>query len=123
MRNLLLRILINAVALWITAELLTTRISVSQDFGTLLIVAAVFGLVNAFIRPIAKILTLPINLLTLGLFTFVLNGLMLMLTAYLTGLVDLGDGGFFSTLWNSILASIVISIISMVLIWILPDKK
>lgn len=123
MRNLILRILINAVALWITAELLTEQITISRDFGTILIVAVVFGLVNALVRPIAKLLTLPINFLTLGLFTFVLNGLMLMLTAYITGLVDLGDGGFFATLWNSILASIVISIISTVLTWFLPDKK
>lgn len=123
MRNLILRILINAVALWITAELLTEQITISQDFGTLLIVAVVFGLVNALIRPIARLLTCPLSIITLGLFTFVINGLMLMLTAYLTGLVEIGGGGFFSTLWNAILAGIVISIISTVLSWFLPDKK
>jgi len=120
--RIILRILINAVALWITAQLMA-EINISSDLGTLLIVATVFGLVNTFIRPIAKLLTFPINFVTLGLFTFVINGLMLMLTAYLTGLVEISGEGFFQTLWASILASIVISIVSIVLSWFLPDEK
>jgi len=101
-----------------------TDVDFGGDWQTLLIVAVVFGLVNAFIRPLAKIVTLPINILSLGLFTFVLNGLLLMLTAYITGFVSFGEGGFFSTLWTAILASIVISIVSTILEWVLPiDKK
>ena len=68
-------------------------------------------------------MTLPINILSLGLFTFVLNGLLLMLTAYITGMVTFGEGGFFNTLWTAILASIVISIISTILGWVLPNGK
>jgi putative membrane protein len=121
--RILIRIFINAVALWFTAWLMTD-VDIGGDWQTLLIVAVVFGLVNAFIRPLAKIVTLPINILSLGLFTFVLNGLLLMLTAYITGFVSFGEGGFFSTLWTAILASIVISIVSTILEWVLPiDKK
>jgi putative membrane protein len=121
--RILIRIFINAVALWFTAWLMTD-VDFGGDWQTLLIVAVVFGLVNAFIRPLAKIVTLPINILSLGLCTFVLNGLLLMLTAYITGFVSFGEGGFFSTLWTAILASIVISIVSTILEWVLPiDKK
>ena len=70
--NLLLRWLINAVSLLLISHLMPS-IHVA-GFGTALITALILGLVNAFIRPILIIITLPINILTLGLFTFVING-------------------------------------------------
>lgn len=78
----------------------------------LLVAAAVLGLVNAFVRPVLFLLTLPINIVTLGLFTFVLNGLMLMLTS---GLVPgFSVSGFWAAVWASILLSLVSTFLSMV---------
>ena len=115
--RLLLRVVINAIALWVTAQLIS-GISVTGSLWGLLIVAAVFGLVNAFIRPIVKVLTFPLTILTLGLFTFVVNALMLMLVAWFTDGLSI-EGGFLTAL----LGSIVISIVSMLLTSILPDSN
>ncbi len=84
MRSLLLHWLLNAAALWVAAWLLP-----GLDFqGTivqLLMVAAVFGLVNSLVRPILTVLTCPLIVVTLGLFTLVINALMLLLTGALVG--------------------------------------
>jgi len=77
--KLILRIVINAVALWVTT-LILAAIGITGGVGNLLIVAIIFGLVNAFIRPVVKLLSLPLTLITLGLFTLVINALMLLLT-------------------------------------------
>src|SRR5262245_22854330 len=79
--GILLRFLINAAALWLAAEVVP-GIHAGRP-GSILAVALVFGLVNVLIRPILKLLTCPIILLTLGLFTLVVNALMLMLTAWI----------------------------------------
>lgn len=117
--RLIIRLLINAAAIWLTAEFLP-GMSVADGFGNLLLVAVIFGVVNAFIRPIAKLLTLPLRIVTLGLFTIVINGFMVMLTAWLVDALTL-DGGFFNQLFTAIVASIVIGAISTVLTWLLPD--
>lgn len=119
--KLVLRIIINAVALWVTA-LVIPSITISGNIINLLIVAIVFGLVNALIRPIVKLLTLPINVVTLGLFTLVINALMLMLTAWLTDALTI-EGGFIQSFLIALLGSVLISIVSMVLSWFLPDDK
>jgi putative membrane protein len=90
--------------------------NIEGGFGNLLIVSIVFGLVNAFIRPIVKLLTLPINVITLGLFTIVINMFMLYITSWIIG-KDMSTGG----LLNTLLASIIISIVSTLLSWILKD--
>lgn len=77
----LLRWLINALALWIAAEVVP-GIDVA-GLGNLLLAALVIGLINAFIRPILRILTIPITILTLGLFLLVLNALLFWLAAAL----------------------------------------
>lgn len=118
--KLILRIIINAVALWITA-LVIPSINLSSDILQILLVAIVFGLVNALIRPIVKLLTLPISVITLGLFTIVINALMLMLTAWLVDALTIDAGGFIQNFLIAVLGSIVISIVSMVLSWFLPD--
>ncbi len=118
--RLIIRLLINAAAIWVTARALP-GISVADGFGNVLLVAVIFGVVNAFIRPIAKLLTLPLRIVTLGLFTFVINGLMVMLTAGLVDVLSL-EGGFFRQLFTAILASILIGAVSMVLTWIVPDN-
>ena len=87
----------------------------------LLVVAIVFGLVNALIRPIIKLLSLPLTVATLGLFALVINTAMLLLTAWLAGDYLVIQGGLFERLLYAFLASILISIISTVLNWFLPD--
>lgn len=118
--KLVIRILINAVALWAAAQLLPA-IQLAGDLVGILIVAIVFGLVNALIRPVISLLSLPITILTLGLFTLVINTIMLLITAGLTGdlLTIQGDG--FGRLWIALLGSIIISIVSILLSSILSD--
>jgi len=117
--KLILRILINAVAIWLTS-LLLSGFSFSGSWLNLIIVAIIFGLVNALVRPIVKLLTLPINVITLGLFTLVINTLMLMLTVWLSGTLSL-EGGMFASFFTAFIAAIIISIISTILSWFLPD--
>ena len=105
--RLLLVWLINAVALVAVAYLLP-GIEVS-NFVTALIAALVLGLVNAVIRPLLILLTLPVTLLTLGLFIFVINGLMFWLVgSFITGFVVSG-------LWWGIAGAVVYSILSWAL--------
>jgi len=96
MGRLLLRLLINAVALWLTTLILAPHVTIQPyDKGpaafvlTLLLVAAIFGIVNAIIGGIVRIVALPLYILTLGLISLVVNGLLLLLAAWLSGL-----GGF-----------------------------
>jgi putative membrane protein len=117
--KLVLRILINAFAIWFTSMLLA-NFNFSGSILNLIIVAIIFGLVNAFIRPIVKILTLPINLVTLGLFTLVINMLMLILTVWLSDSLSL-TGGIFENLLVAFVAAIIISVVSTILSWFLPD--
>jgi putative membrane protein len=117
--KLILRILINAFAIWLTSMLLA-GFSFSGSLLNLIIVAVIFGLVNALVRPIVKLLTLPINLMTLGLFTLVINTLMLILTVWLSDSLSL-TGGLFENFLFAFVAAIIISIISTILSWFLPD--
>jgi len=117
MVRIVLRIVINAVALWIAYMILRPNLLIPESFGSLLLVATVFGLVNAFIKPIVQLLSCPLTILTLGLFTLVINALMLMLTGWLTGSVN--TNGFL----YAFLGAIIISIVSTVLSWFLPDNN
>lgn len=107
----LIRFLINAVALAVAAYLIR---GITVANGTALLVAAlIFGLVNALAKPVLVALTCPLILLTLGLFLLVVNALLLGLTSWIAGQLDLGfrvDG-----FGSAILGSIVISIVSWVL--------
>ena len=85
MPKFLIRVVVNAIAIWITASILPGIQVIDNDLGTLLIVGLIFGVVNALIRPIVMLLTCPAVILTLGLFILVINGLMLSLTASLAG--------------------------------------
>lgn len=100
--NLIVRWLLNAAALGITAYLLE-GIAIS-GFGTALIASLVLGIVNAVIRPVFLLFTLPLNFLTLGLFTFVINGLMLMLAAAVVPGFEIR--GFFSAVVGSVMLSL-----------------
>lgn len=103
MTGLLLRWLILTVAI-MTAAYLFAGIHVS-GFGSALFAALILGILNALFRPILFILTLPINILTLGLFTFVINALLLMMTSGVIG--GLVVDGFGSALFGSLIISLV----------------
>ena len=108
LRKLLLSLGINAAALWVAAELVA-GIRLGERFEEVVVVAAIFALVNAFIRPVVKFFAFPVILLSLGLFTLVINAGMLMLADLLAeGLVV---AGFTSAL----LGSLIISLVSVVL--------
>jgi putative membrane protein len=118
MIKFLLRLVVNLAvtifAFWIAVQLLS-GMSFTGNLGNWVIVAIIFGVVNAVIRPIVKLLTLPINLITLGLFTLVINALMLWLTSWLSGALTVD--GFIP----AFLGALIISIVTTVLNWILPD--
>ena len=106
--NLLLRWALNALALWLTVQL-GVGVSIAQPgLGPLLIAALVVGLVNALVRPIMVILTLPITVLTFGLFLLIVNGVALALASVLS---PLEVAGF----WGAVLGALVLSVISAIL--------
>lgn len=109
-RSWVIRWLINTIALLVTAAILP-GVEVRNVF-TALLAAAAMGVVNAFVRPIFLILTLPLNLLTLGLFTFVLNGLMLLLAALFVP--GFAVSGLMSAIGGALILSLVSSLISRV---------
>ncbi|MBZ0276796.1 MAG: phage holin family protein [Anaerolineae bacterium] len=119
MRNFAIRVIINAVAIAITASLLSGVHVANNDIGTLLIIGLVFGIVNAIVRPILIFLTCPAVIVSLGLFLLVINGLMLMLTASLIP-ARLQIDGFG---W-AVLAGIIMGILGMIMESILkPEDK
>jgi len=118
----LIRVLINAAALWV-ATVLVRGISVSGTnmIVTLLVVAVIFGVVNAVIKPLLAILTCPLYILSLGLFTFVVNALMLLLTGGIAGALGLGfrvDG-----FWTAVVGAIVVSLVSFLLSMFIPEDN
>jgi putative membrane protein len=123
MTNLLVKLLGNAVALaiatWLLEDITLTGSTTGRRILTLLIVAAIFGVVNAIVKPIAKLLSLPFIILTLGLLLFVINALMLMLTSWISGKLDVPFHveGFGAAL----LGALIITIVSWFLSAVLPD--
>lgn len=110
----LIRVLVNAAALW-TASLIVPGISHDGDWITLLLVAVVFGLLNAVIRPILALLSCPLLILTLGLFTLVLNAAMLLLTGVVSQSLGLGFhvASFGPAFWGGLIVSVVSIVLSM----------
>lgn len=103
----ILKWLLNGLAIVITAYLLPgVRLS---GFGAALIAALVLGLINTFLKPVLILLTLPLNILTLGLLTFVINALLIMLTSAIVS--GFSVDGF----WWALLFSLVLSIVSYLL--------
>lgn len=114
MKNFLIRLLVNAFALSAAAWMID-GVQLSEDFGDILWVALIFGLLNAVLKPIVMFLSLPFLLVTLGLFALVVNGGMLLLTARLSDSLAV-DG-----LGSAVLGAIVISIVTMILGGVLDD--
>ncbi len=92
----------------------------SGEWWQFLIAAAIVGLANAIVKPIMRLFSLPLILLTLGLFLIVVNALVLQFSVWLSGVLDLGltSDGFF---WDTFLASIVVSIAGWLIGLVLPD--
>ena len=116
--NALGRLLANTAALWVASYLLA-GISYTGSWPGLLGVALVFGVVNAFIAPVLKVLSLPVQVLTLGLFTFVINALMLMLTSWLAQ--SLGIAFAVDGFWSALLGALIVSVVSGILSVLLVD--
>ena len=122
--NILIKLAVNAVALWI-ATLVVGRITLTggttgQKVVTLIVVAAIFAVVNTIIKPIVFFFSLPLIFVTLGLFIFVVNALMLLLTSWIAGWFDVPFQvhGFGAAL----LGALVISFVSFLVNWLLPDR-
>jgi len=113
--NLLALWIVNALALLALPYIVPT-IQVA-GFGTALLVAVVLGLINALLRPLLVLLTLPVTLLTLGLFIFVINALLFQLAGALI------DGFHVGGFWSALLGSIAYSLISWALSALLLRKK
>ena len=111
---LLWRLLINAAALW-AATRFVQGISFDGDWRLLFAVALLFGVINISVRPILKLLTLPLLILTLGLFTFVLNALMLWLTGAISDALDLGFhvDGFVPAFIGGLVVTVVSFLLSL----------
>lgn len=119
-----IRLAVNAVALWITT-LIVPGIDVAGDTATsnvltLVVVALIFGLVNAVLKPVIKVVGCVFYLLTLGLFALVVNALLFLLTDWLAQQLDLpfAIDGFWPAFWGAIVMAIVGWLISLVI----PDK-
>ncbi len=118
----IIRVLINAAGLFVATRVVPGISVGGQNYLlTLVLVAVIFGLVNAVIKPILATLTCPLYILTLGLFTFIVNALMLMLTSWIAGQVGLTFvvDGFVAAL----VGAIVISIVSFVLSLVLEERR
>ncbi len=119
-----MKIVVNAVAIWV-ATAVVPGVEVSGDglgrtIITLLVVGAIFGVVNALIKPIVKLFSFPFYLLTLGLFAFVVNAFMLQIVSWLSGKLNISFhiDDFF---WSALGAAVVVTFVSMVLNLVVPD--
>jgi len=121
----LLSVLTGAVALSLAAWMfdgITIGGATQQDqLITLLVVAAIFGVVNAIVRPIVNVLSIPLYILTLGLFFFVVNALMLMLTSWIAG--QLGVPFEVDGFWTAVFGAIVITLASALIGLVLPKPR
>lgn len=120
---MLLAVLANAVALWVAAVLLPGITFGGEGTSlvlTVILVAALFGVLNAIVKPLLKLLSLPFIVLTLGLFLIVVNALMLSLTSWLAGVLGL-EFTVESFFWDAVLGSLIVSAVGVVTSMMLPD--
>ena len=114
--NFVIRLLVNALALWVATQLVP-GVVFTGEWPTLIGVAIVFGLVNAIAKPVTKVVTFPIIILTFGFFLLVINGLMLMLTSAVSGWFSLGFdvSGFEAAFWGALVVSLVNAAASLIM--------
>ena len=119
MARFLIKLLVNAVALWVAASIVTgvNVVPYASDTGavvvTYLLVALIFGLVNSIVGSIVRFVTFPLYILTLGLFSLIVNGALLMLAAWVSGF--LGFGLVVDGFWEGVLGAVVLSIVAWLL--------
>ncbi|MBA2316262.1 MAG: phage holin family protein [Euzebyales bacterium] len=115
MRSFLLRTAFTGVAIWIAALLVPgvelADAELSDQVVTILLVALIFGVVNALLGPVVKLLALPVVLLTLGLFSLVINALLLWVTSWLAG--QLGLAFSVEGFWAALLGALVVSLVTV----------
>ena len=114
--KLLMKLVLSAIAVIILAKLLP-GVSLDDTFTTPLIVALVLAILNVFIKPILIILTLPITILTLGLFLLIVNALIILLADKLI------DGFGVSSIWTAVLFSLLLSFLQSILYSVLKEDK
>ncbi len=127
MRSFAITVMVNALAIWV-ATLVVRGITVSGGEGlvaqivTFLVVGLIFGVVNAVVKPIVRLIALPLYILTLGLFTFVVNAFMLQITSWIAQVTPLTFriDDFF---WSAIFGAVVVTLVSVVVNVLLPDSK
>lgn len=129
-KSLAIKTVVNAIALAVAA-LVIKGIDIGQHghhdslaarIGSLIIVAIIFGVINAVLKPVLKLFSLPFIILTLGLFTLVINAFLLQLLSWIAGGLHLAFyvQNFF---WDAVLGAIIITLVSMILNVLLPDGK
>lgn len=135
MIELIVKVLINAVAMLVAVKVLEPSKLLSFNFGNdwwkLLLVALVFALINTYIKPIVKALSMPIGILTLGLVAFLINAVMLLAVAFVSGQLKLGFkvGDYppnlltSDTIVGAVLASLIISVVSTIASVALSPRK
>lgn len=110
MKQLIVRWIITAAALMFTASLID---GIYVDgWGAVFVAALILGIVNAIIRPVLLLLTLPLNMLTLGLLTFAINGLLLKMTSTVVAGFDIAGN------WPAIVGAVILSVVSAVMNWL-----
>ena len=120
MAYLILKIMINALSITVAVKVVQ-GITFSGEWWKMVIIGAVFGIVNSVIKPLLTLFTLPLVVLTLGLFTLIINTLMLLITAGLSEPFSLGF--HISGFWAAFKGAIIVSIVSMLLSWLTGIKK
>lgn len=120
MTAIFVRWLINTIAIMLAIKFIPGMSFTGQWWG-ILMVGVIFGLVNTFIRPLIKLFTLPFLILTLGLFTLIINALMLIITSWVSEQFGLGFSvsGFQAAFWGGL----TVSIVSMALSCLLPPES
>lgn len=123
--RLILTILANALALWVAAVTLDGISFGGSGSGqalTIVLVAALFGVLNALVKPVLKLLSLPFIILTLGLFLLVVNAIMLWLTSWLAGVLGL-EFTVENFWWDAVLGGLIISVIGVFTDMLLPAER
>lgn len=129
MKSFLVKVLVNGVAIWV-ATLVVPGLGVSgapsEDLPnqvlTFLVIGLLFGIVNAVVKPVVRLLTLPLYVVSLGLFAFIVNAFMLQLTAWVSQATPLTFqvDDFF---WSAVLGAVVVTFVSMILTLLVPDDR
>jgi putative membrane protein len=125
-RGIITKVVVNAVAIWV-ASLVIPKVGLAdgttfaKGLLSLLVVGALFGVVNAFIKPVVKFFAFPFYIITLGLMAFVVNALMLKIVDWVSGKIGISfdSGPFF---WSTLGAAVVVTFVSMVLNIVVPDS-